>query len=186
MRCLTYSESVTWCQKHNYPVKKTDKYGKPTPHLNDLFSLIQLDYPIDSGRKIALARQVIDLDNRKHQLLIWIKEWGVWPSSEHMPLFSRFRQSFGEMRPLIEAPSHLIEVGEIDEAISLLSIALLFFWDCYVFPAHEGPVFFCSHDEWVGFFVPRGYAPTTIYNTFSDWLPTKKNLPSTTHYGQKK
>ena len=87
-----------------------------------------------------------------------------------MPLFARFRQAFGEMRPLIEAPSHLIEPGELDEAISVLAMALLFFWDCYVFSEHRGPVFFCSHDEWIGFFIPRGSDQTAIPNTFSDWL----------------
>ena len=170
MHCLTHRESVAWCRKHNYPVKEAGYYGYPIPDARDRFALVQLDYPTDSGKKIALAREVIGWYTKNHQLMLWISEWGVWPSSEHMPLFTRFRQALGEMRPLIEAPGHLINAGEFDEALSVLAVSLLFFWDCYVFSEWSGPVFFCSHDEWLGFFIPRGHDQAAIRGTFSNWL----------------
>ena len=82
MRCLTYSESAAWCQRHKYPVRKADYYGRPVPDVREHFALIQLNYPIDSGRKIALAREVIGFNTQNHYLMLWINEWGVWPSSE--------------------------------------------------------------------------------------------------------
>jgi hypothetical protein len=40
-----------------------------------------------------------------------------------MPLFTRFREAFGEKRPLIEAPGHLLTPGEADDAVSPVSRA---------------------------------------------------------------
>jgi hypothetical protein len=80
-------------------------------------------------------------------MLLWLSDWAVWPNSQHMPLFTRFRDAFDESRPLIETPGHLFQANEIDDAVSVLAIAMLFVWDCHVFPA-DGPVFVTSHDEW--------------------------------------
>jgi hypothetical protein len=69
-----------------------------------------------------------------------------------MPLFSRFREAFGERRPLIEAPGHLVTPPEIEDGVSILTISLLFFWDCHVLTASGREVVFVSHDEygWFG------------------------------------
>jgi hypothetical protein len=47
---------------------------------------------------------------------------------------------------------------------------LLFRWDCHVFSAAPGPVFFCCRDEWNGFFVPPGGSATEVAAVFSKWL----------------
>ena len=69
-----------------------------------------------------------------------------------MPLFSRFRQAFGEHRPLIEAPGHLVAPDEIEDGVSILTTALLFHWDCHVLTSSGRDVVFVSHDEfgWFG------------------------------------
>lgn len=64
--------------------------------------------PRDSGRKVWLARFLYGLAEPSPEVLIWIGDWAVWPSGQHMPLFSRFRQAFGENRPLLEAPVILL------------------------------------------------------------------------------
>ena len=68
-----------------------------------------------------------------------------------MPLFSRFRHSFGESRPVIDAPGHLVMREEADDAISILAVSMLFFWDCHVLTASGRDVLFV-HDEfgWFG------------------------------------
>jgi hypothetical protein len=40
--------------------------------------------------------------------------------------------------------------SEIDDAVSVLAVAMLFIWDCHVFPK-DGPVFVTSHDDWNAF-----------------------------------
>jgi hypothetical protein len=174
VRFLSHNESAAWCRKHVYPVNEGNCYGHALPQVRDNFDLLELLYPDDSGKKIALARHVMRWFQHRGELLLWIDEWGVWPSCEHMPLFVRYRQAFGEARPLIEAPGHLVEEDEFDDGLSVLAVAVLFIWDCHVLSAQRGPVFFCSHDEWTGFFIPRGYDTERISQYFSDWLPDKK------------
>jgi hypothetical protein len=71
-----------------------------------------------------------------------------------MPLFSRFRQALGEHRPLIEAPGHLVTPDEIEDAVSILTVSLLFVWNCHLLTASGRDVVFVSHDEF-GWFASR-------------------------------
>ena len=73
-----------------------------------------------------------------------------------MPLFTRFREAFGEKRPLIEAPGHLLTPEEADDAISIISVSLLFMWNCHVL-SESGHAVFTSHDEF-GWFATRDLA----------------------------
>jgi len=171
MRCLSYSECEAWCRHHDYPVVEADHHGRPAPAIRKHFRAVKLSCPVDSGKKVGLARDVVKWLDGAGELLLWLGDWAVWPSSQHLPLFTRFREAFGEMRPLIEAPGHLIQRGELDDAVSVLATALLFIWDCHVFSAVRRPVFFCSHDEWSAFFVPPDFDPKPIHEAFSRWLP---------------
>jgi hypothetical protein len=89
---------------------------------------------VDSGKKVWLARFLYALVPPSPELPIWLGDWAVWPSSQHMPLFTRFREAFGEKRPWIDAPGHLLKPEEANDAISIISVALLFFWDCHLIP----------------------------------------------------
>ena len=90
----------------------------------------------------------------------------MWPSSEHMPLYDRFRQALGETRPLIETPGHLADMSDGEDALSVIAMSLLFFWDFYVLAAVPSPMFFASHDEYAGFHVPERSA---MPRDFADW-----------------
>jgi hypothetical protein len=41
------------------------------------------------------------------ECLLWVTLWGVWNSSENWHLFYRLRETYGERRPLWDAPGHL-------------------------------------------------------------------------------
>jgi len=120
----------------------------------DGFHLVAFRHPLDSGRKVWLSRYLYSLLDPAPELLVWVTEWSVWPSSEHLPLFERFRQSIGERQPLIETPGHLVEPLEHNDGISVLALAFLFVWDCYVIAASGRDALFTSHDE-VGWFGSR-------------------------------
>jgi hypothetical protein len=113
---------------------------------------VEFQLPKDSGRKVWLSRFLYSFLDPSPELLIWLGEWGVWSSSEHMPLMTRLRQAIGEPRALIETPGHLVTPEEVDDGISLLVVALLFAWDCHVITASGRDVIFVSHDEhgWFG------------------------------------
>jgi hypothetical protein len=111
--------------------------------------------PDDAGRRIAVMKNLISLLDTSAELLVQVGDWAVWPSGQHMPLFDRFRQAFGERRPLIEALGHIIQASERDDAVSILVISVLYLWNCHVLSADGDQALFVSHDEY-GWFAVRG------------------------------
>lgn len=175
MKALTSGECAAWCHQHSYPVGNPDQSGRQAPELGESFKEFRLSYPQDSGQKTALARDVITKLGGG-QLLIWVTTWGVWPSSEHMPLFSRLRQGLSENRPLIETPGHLFDSDETDDAVSVLTVALVFYWDCYVFGTACDIAFVSSHDEWTSVFVDPTGDPIDL-GSLTFWLSRKGVSP---------
>ena len=169
VQCLTYKECAAWCREHDYPVVDSGHNGRPSPMVREHFQSIPVAYPQDSGKKVELSRAVIQWMSSSGALLLWLDEWAVWPSSQHMPLFMRFRAALGEQRPLIEAPGHLFSHEELDDAVSVLATSMLFFWDCHVFAEGPSQAFFCSHDEWNTFMLPEGADSSGVETAFANW-----------------
>ena len=105
--------------------------------------------PPDSGRKTALSRLLAYLLLRGPSACIYISGWGVWESSENLDLFYGYRRSFGENRTLVEAPVHVFQHGEESAFASILSMALYFVWDAWVFDTEGNALVRISHDEWL-------------------------------------
>jgi hypothetical protein len=105
--------------------------------------------PRDAARKTALSRVFAYLLLRKSSVCVYVTWWGVWGSSENLDLFYGYRRSFGENRPLIEAPVHLFERTEEDTFISILCMVFYFFWDAWVFDVEGKALVRISHDEWL-------------------------------------
>lgn len=70
----------------------------------------------------------------------------MWLSGEHMPVYAKWRSAFGDNRALIEAPGHVVEPSEDEHGLSVLVMAALFLWDCWMYSAN-GEVVMISHDE---------------------------------------
>jgi hypothetical protein len=88
------------------------------------------------------------------QRLLLIEEWGVWPSGEHLPLFTRLREACGERRSLIDLPGHLFGTGDDDDGLSFLILATLFLWD-YSLYSESGAAIVVSHDEFGVVLTPK-------------------------------
>jgi hypothetical protein len=88
-----------------------------------------------------------------------------------MPLFTRFREAFGERRPLIEAPGHLLTPEEADDAISIISLSLSFIWDCHVLSASGRDAVFTSHDEFGWFASREPLVAASVRNKIDESLP---------------
>ena len=149
MRILTPEECQSWCGERNIPLRESGwirpDIGAETPHV------VEVPYPADSGAKVSLARFLLSLVEPGPETLLLIDDWAVWPSSQHMPLFTRFREAFGEHRPLIEAPGHLVTAADMDDAVSIVATSLLFIWDCYGISSSGHDIFYFSHDEFCYF-----------------------------------
>ena len=95
---------------------------------NNHFKRIEISYPPDSGAKVSLARALFSFVDPKPETLLLVDDWAVWPSSQHMPLFTRFREALGEHRPLIEAPGHLVTTSDAEDAVSIVATSLFYFF----------------------------------------------------------
>ena len=152
MQFLTPTEWQAWCSKREILLRE-DGWIRPDLKAKD-FHITDVPYRTDSGAKISLARFLYSLVPPDQDTLLLLADWAVWPSSQHMPLFTRFRQALGEVRTLIDSPGHLVSVADSDDAISVIATALLFFWDCYGISSSGRDAFFISHDEYY-FFASR-------------------------------
>jgi hypothetical protein len=83
------------------------------------------------------------------ECLVWVTQWGVWPSSENFHLFYRLRETYGERRRLHEAPGSLFLDYEAADLATFIELGLLFGWDFYVVPTPKYASAFVSHDEFL-------------------------------------
>jgi hypothetical protein len=140
MKFLTEIEIEEWCRRNSTPF---DDFGRPKfSCATEAFKI-----PADAGQRVALVKGHFQVFNNEDEILIWFTEWGVWPSSERMHIFDRFRLSYGESRLLVEAPGHVFNPDEFEDALSFLTLGVLFLWDCYVLNRAGTKVLFYSHDE---------------------------------------
>jgi hypothetical protein len=150
MKFVTEKEALSWLEGCGLPTSHcadaTDFFGEiPFPNL----SAIRYTLPTDSGKKVALARAVFSRAKFQSNVLVWLRNWMVWPSCAHLPLVLRLRQAMGSERSLDETPCHLSEPSESDDAVSLLIVSLVCCWDCLVFDANQRLICFVSHDEYM-------------------------------------
>jgi hypothetical protein len=139
MKILSSAETGRWCEQNGIPWEA----GRPQrPELPTRFKI-----PEDAQKRVHLVsarmRPFIDAS----VFLVSFDDWAVWPSGQRMHVFERFRLSYGETRPLIQSPGHVFEGSEIEDAISFVTLAVLFLWDCYVVTPGCGKFLFFSHDE---------------------------------------
>ena len=146
MRFLTPEQRQAWCVERQVPLREA---GWIRPDIGfEHFHIADLPYPPDSGAKVSLARHLFSLVASDSETLVLVDDWAVWPSSQHLPLFTRFREALGEHRPLIEAPAHVVTPADADDAISIVATSLLFIWDCYGISSTGRDAFYISHDEY--------------------------------------
>ena len=143
MTILTPAECATWCEERGY--------STPPHHRSiargDGYAEYNFRIPKDAGARVALCRVLWQaLSSDAGDGLIWISSWGIWPSSEHLPLFNTMRAGFSEHRGLEEASGHAFTADETDDPLSVLIVSCLFLWDCSFYRTDPGFVVL-SHDE---------------------------------------
>lgn len=115
-------------------------------------SLSTFPKPWDNSR--GFAASFSQSFKPRHECLLWVKEFGIFKSSENLHLYYRLRQSYGDLRLLHEANGHLFLEYEDADLASFLQIGIVNGWDMHVFPAlaYGGPdtarAVIC-HDEWI-------------------------------------
>ncbi len=143
MWCLTDQQSRDWCTGTNVPM---DSSGRPSidaaRHALSV-PLHDMNWSRLTWLSTFLAESLEAFDN----CLLWVTQWGVWPSSENLHLFYRLREAYGERRRLPDAPGHLFLGYERADLTTFIELALLFGWDFYLLPNTA----YVSHDEFLEF-----------------------------------
>jgi hypothetical protein len=140
MRSLSKSDAAAWCLAQSVTLDAHRRPERP-PH-TDEFAI-----PVDTGRRVVLVAADLAGERGATSMLVWFTEWGVWPSTERAHIFDRFRLSYGEARPLLEVPAFLFSSEEFEDAVSFLTLGVLFLWDVFVIAIPGGTVVHYSHDE---------------------------------------
>jgi hypothetical protein len=145
MQFLTDEQCRDWAEARGYGVGGVPRYREL---LNSRAVEHRFSSPADAGRRVALIRYLWEkLMAGEPEVLLWVTDWSVWPSGEHLPLAQDLRSAHGETRHLEDAPGHLFQLGETTTAISFAVLACLFLWDAYALSPSGQRLFMLSHDE---------------------------------------
>jgi hypothetical protein len=111
-------------------------------------------------------------------VLLWITEWGIWPSSENWHLYYRLRQSYGDSSLLHEAPGHFFQNFEMEDLATFLQVAATNGWGGFVLPSAHYASFFFSHDEYIDVFTSNPSTVTAVEQRFSHLLRSPSDFHS--------
>src|SRR5574341_2187382 len=107
MRIIDEKETMLWLSERGL-LDSTDK-----PSFPGFVKAIDSAIASDSGRKTALSRAIVSLFDTDDGALLWINEFGIWPSSEDRNLFEGFRRSLGERSSLHQKPGHIFSSSDL-------------------------------------------------------------------------
>lgn len=80
------------------------------------------------------------------ELLFWVREYGIWPSSENLHLYYLWRRSLGDFHTIEDKPVHLSLAHEREDMISLVYMSILFGWGFTVASSHRDRSLNVDHD----------------------------------------
>jgi hypothetical protein len=142
VRFLSPSESEQWLRDRN----------RQKPNVVAGANRAHFAYPQAPGRIRFLSHWIATSLTHEMSALLWITEWGIWPSSENWHLYYKLRQSYADQRLLEQAPGHLFLKHEMEDLASFLQLAMLNGWGGYVLTEADYVNIFFSHDEYFDFF----------------------------------
>lgn len=136
----------------------------------ELIQVIRSASPTDSGRKTALSRVLASMFVGDEEALLWINEFGIWPSAEDWNLFDGFRVSLGESQSVHEKPGHLFSGNELKAAGSLVAMVLYFCLGAVLVSPSRGLVIKISHDEVIEVFVRTQADASALLSQLKEYL----------------
>ena len=108
--------------------------------------------PDETGRKTNLAKVLADSFRSTKDGLLWINEYGIWPSSENRLIFYALRRVIGEEHPLEDAPGHVFGAEDTELLSAMLAVVLYFSWGALLARGDLGLIARISHDDYVDFY----------------------------------
>jgi hypothetical protein len=143
MKSLTRKQAKEWCRTQRIP---TSSFGAPsTDGLRTRFQI-----PSSRIERRSLAGLHLKAFASEPRSLVWITEWGVWPSIDLTDDFIALRSAAGESRHLEEIPAQLVSQSDFGYLCAVVSMALESLWDIHIIGVRGRKRLFYSHDEWGG------------------------------------
>lgn len=148
MKAISNEACAAWCVANGFGVhEEATNRGLLSVPSSGNYREVAGKIPADAGRRLALIRAFAAENLNGSEVLVWIRSWGIWPSSEHMPLFQSLRRALQVRESISEKPGMLFGAEEQEDFISVAFTAILFLWDVYVVVAKARALLFTSHDE---------------------------------------
>jgi hypothetical protein len=132
----------------------------------------RISYADEPRRFLAVAHWIAMSSTFRQPALLWMTEWGIWPSSENWHLYYKLRHSYGDQRLLHEAPGHLFLPHEAEDLASFLQLSMLNGWGGYVLTHANYVNAFFSHDEYIDFFARIDNNLREVRKVFAEKPPT--------------
>ncbi len=143
MRIVGKVETIEWLNQKGV----VDVKGNIIASESNL--IVQCSLPDDAGRKTALSRIIAAVFEADDEAMLWIDEFGIWPSSEDWYLFASFRKFLGEESELHEKPGHLFSLHDLKNISSIVAMVLYFSWGAILYSPFRDTVIRISHDDWI-------------------------------------
>ena len=112
----------------------------------------RIEYPSEPHKVFSVAHWIASELTFRRAALLFVTEWGIWPSTENWHLYYKLRQTYGDNRLLADAPGHLFLEYEVEDLASFLQLSMLNGWGGYVLTEANYVNAFFSHDEYIDFF----------------------------------
>src|SRR5580692_7424373 len=142
MRFYTKEECEAWLSRRE----------RVKPDLVPGVHVERVVYPAYPHRIFYIAHWFATTFTYRRPTLLFITEWGIWPSSENWHLYYTLRRAYSDVRLLHEAPGHLFLEHETEDLASFLQLSMLNGWGGYVLTDANYVNAFFSHDEYIDFF----------------------------------
>ncbi|HLJ90253.1 MAG TPA: hypothetical protein VKZ53_25805 [Candidatus Angelobacter sp.] len=126
----------------------------------------RVPYPREPYKVFFTAHWIAKSLTHRMPALLWITEWGIWPSSENWHLYYKLRQSYGDQRLLHEATGHLFLEHEAEDLASFLHLSILNGWGGYLLTHANYVNLFFSHDEFIDFFAQNDHSLSEVREVF--------------------
>lgn len=147
MKLLGCDGAKSWCGDHSIPLSDS---GYPETHNPDL-TAAQYCVPAEAASHFWFS-QLIERQLRPwSRCLVWVSDWGIWPSSENWHLYYKLRPDSQANCLIEDAPAHLLLLHEAPDLVSLVQLVLGFGWDAHILTTEDYARVFISHDEWIEF-----------------------------------
>jgi hypothetical protein len=91
-----------------------------------------------TGHERAASGEFVARLGHWDECLVWVKEWGVFPSGEDWPAFYSWRGAQNERRSLDKAPGHRFVRDEIEKLTQLVTLIMENAWDADVLCSRAG------------------------------------------------